>query len=80
VSAGRGPQRVQPVGDVVQVVVEQVGVAVQGHGRGGGPEPPLHRLDIGGGLDRQQGRGVPQFVLLMVKASEVCSSAMGSRS
>jgi len=44
------PDRVQPIGYVVEVVVEQVGVSVEGHRRRGVAEHALDRLTFAPGL------------------------------
>ena len=53
---------VEPGGDVVEVVCEEVGVHVESHRGRCVAEHPLYSLDIRARGDGQAGRGVPQVV------------------
>ena len=59
-SSARGT--VQGVGDLVQLVGEQVPVEIQRHGGALVAEHLLHHLHVGAGGDGQGGRGVAQLV------------------
>jgi hypothetical protein len=50
---------VEPLRDRVEAIAQHACVHVQRPGRGRVSEHPLHRLDVGPGLHRQAGRGVP---------------------
>jgi hypothetical protein len=53
------PERVHPIRDTVEVVIEQSGVRAKCHRRRGGmPEHPLHRLHVR--RDREARRCMPQ--------------------
>ncbi len=54
--------RVEGRRDGVEIVVEEVGVRVQGHRRGGVPEHPLDRLDVRPRAHCEARRGVSQVV------------------
>ena len=55
------PERVHPIRDTVEVVIEQSGVRVKCHRRRGGmPEHPLHRLHVRPSRDREARRCMPQ--------------------
>jgi hypothetical protein len=55
------PERVHPIRDTVEVVIEQSGVRAKCHRRRGGmPEHPLHRLHVRPSRDREARRCMPQ--------------------
>lgn len=54
--------RIQPVGNAVEILVEQVRVDVQRHAGLGVSEHPLNRFDVRVGTDGQARRSVPQIV------------------
>ena len=67
VAAGRradvsAARRVHRVGDLVELVVEEMAVQVQGHRRRLVAEHRLHHLDVRAAGDGQRGGGVPQRV------------------
>lgn len=53
---------IETVRNSAQIVVEQVGVDLERHGRGRVPEYPLHGLHVRAGLDREARCGVPEVV------------------
>jgi hypothetical protein len=55
-------QPVQAVGQVVQLLGEQMAVAVQGDGRRLVPQVVLNRLDAGALADQQARAGMPQIM------------------
>ena len=48
--------------DLVEAVLEEMTVGVQGHRRGGVSEHLLHHLDLGAGGDGEAGGGVAELV------------------
>jgi hypothetical protein len=66
-SCPSGPKFVEPIGDRLEVVVEQVGVHVEGHRRLRVPEHPLYRLYVRAGGHGQAHRGVTQLVRVQTR-------------
>ena len=52
----------KPLSYVTQVVGEEPGVDVEGHGGGGMPEHPLDRFDVGAGPHGQTCSGVAEVM------------------
>ena len=60
---------VELVRNGVEVIGEEAGIDVEGHGGGGVPEHLLHRLDVGASGYGEAGRGVPQLVRRQTRES-----------
>jgi hypothetical protein len=69
--------QLQPLGDGVQLVPEEVAVPVQRQGRGGVPEHLSDALDACPGRDGQACGGMPK--LMREKAGESHGVAAGSK-
>jgi len=44
---GVADHRIEPIGDRIEAVLEQCGIRIEGHRRGGVAEHPLDRFDVG---------------------------------
>jgi hypothetical protein len=56
------PELPEPGRDRLEVVIEEIRVGVQSHGRGRMPEHPLNGLHVRSGADGEARRRVPQLV------------------
>ncbi len=64
---------VHALGEGAEVVIEEAGVDVEGHRRGGVTDHPLDRFDVGAGGDEKTRGGVPEVVGTEILQSR-CSS------
>ena len=69
------PYLVQPVGDRVEVVLDEIRVDVQGHRCRRMPEHPLHGLHVGAGTHAQRRCCVPEFM----RSESVLADRSGGR-
>ena len=76
-SPGHG---VQPVRDSVQIVVEQVGVPVEGARRRDVPEHPLDGLHVRPSIDAERDCRVPQLMRGSVPGSPIAAAASSNQS
>lgn len=67
--------RVESFGDIVQSVIEEVAVEVEGHGRRCVSEHLLHDLHIGAGSNRERRCCVPQVVRVEIWHADRFGSA-----
>jgi hypothetical protein len=71
---------IQSVGNRIQVVIEQIGINIERHGRRRMPEQPLHRFHIRAGGHRQRRGRVAKLVRYETGESDLSGGTIKARS